>query len=324
MSDPQARTGSYAELEKRIRLEILPLFELAIAGGQAVYRNPNLSFCWEAIEAEPCRCKAIEDSEVDESLLADADLLSDPRHGGVPAYEACRQCPVAKQIRPSVVEELGEAFNTLIHRLTERENLIANAANLTRSLASSLEDMDHENRVIRTQMIRDVLTGCYNRHHMNDRLLKEVERCQGRRRKLSVLMLDLDDFKRFNDTFGHLEGDKVLSRFGRHLRESLRDYDMAFRYGGEEFLVMLPDTDTQGALIVAERIRKGFGTLVFEVPATPMHASECVSMTVSIGLAEYRGGLSALELLEEADQALYRAKNEGKDRIETNANLLPV
>lgn len=324
MSDPQASQPSYAEIEERIRKEILPLFELAIAGGRAVYRNPLLSLCWEAIESEPCRCRAIEDPEVHENRLLEADVLNDPRNGGSPPYDACRGCPVAARIRPTIIEELGESFNTLLHKLTERENLIANAANLTRSLASSLEDMDHENRVIRTQMIRDVLTGLYNRHHMNDRLAKEVERCQGRRRKLVVLMLDLDDFKRFNDTYGHLEGDKVLARFGRHLRESLRDYDMAFRFGGEEFVVMLPDTDAAGAMLVAERIRKGFRELVFEVPATPFQDAERVSMTVSIGLAEYGNGQGALELLEEADQALYQAKHQGKDRIVTFRHPVPV
>jgi len=315
MSDPQAVQPSDAEIEARIRKEILPLFELAIAGGHAVYRNPLLSQCWQAIEAEPCLCRAVEDQEVGPNGLLETDVLNDPRNGGTPPYEACRGCPVAARIRPTIIEELGEAFNTLLHKLTERENLIADAANLTRSLASSLEDMDQENRIIRTQMIRDVLTGLYNRHHMNDCLAKEVERCQGRSRKLAVLMLDLDDFKRFNDTFGHLEGDKVLARFGRHLRESLRDYDMAFRYGGEEFLVMLPDTDAAGAMLVAERIRKGFRELVFEVPASQFRDGERVSMTVSIGLAEYDDGKGVLELLEKADQALYQAKHQGKDRI---------
>lgn len=324
MSEQPNPQASYAELEERIRREILPLFELAIAGGRAVYRNPHLARCWEAIEAEPCRCRAIEDSEVAEEHFLDADVLTGDRTVSSPPFAACRECPVSRRVNPTVVEELGEAFNTMIHRLSERENLIANAANLTRSLASSLEDMDHENQLIRTQMIRDVLTGLYNRHHMNDRLLQEVERCQNRRRKLCVLMLDLDDFKHFNDSFGHLEGDKVLARFGRHLRESLRDYDLAFRYGGEEFLVMLPDTDADEAMIVAERIRGAFARIIFEVPATSIHPSECVSMTVSIGLAEYRGGLSALELLEEADQALYRAKHGGKNRIETNQPVLAV
>ena len=322
MSEQQSPNSSYAELEERIRSEILVLFEAALTGLRPVYRNKHLSYCWDAVDSDPCRCKAVEEGEVEEYTMN--DLAAAQRDMGltVRPYSACQQCDVFKDVCPTVVEELGEAFNTLLHKVRESDGVIADATSLTRSLASSLEDMDFENRVIREQMITDTLTGLFNRHHMNDQLLAEVDRCHNRRRHMCLIMIDLDDFKSFNDTFGHLEGDKVLARFGRHLKSCLREYDMAFRYGGEEFLVMLPDTMADDARLVAERVRRGFSEITFEVPANRDHSGGKVELTVSGGLVEYQNGMGAIEMLEITDQCLYAAKRDGKNQINVYSSLV--
>jgi diguanylate cyclase (GGDEF)-like protein len=324
MSNQQPTTESYAELEKRIRSEILVLFEEAIAGQRPIYRNKNMSHCWDAVDDDPCRCKAVEEGEIEEYTMNDLAVAQQDSGSTIRPYSACQECAVFKDVCPTVVEELGEAFNTLLHKMRASDEVIADATTLTRSLASSLENMDFENKVIREQMITDPLTGLYNRHHMNDSLLAEVERCHNRRRHLCLVMLDLDDFKTFNDTYGHLEGDKVLSRFGRHLKSCLREYDTAFRYGGEEFLIMLPDTMTDDARLVAERIRRGFADIVFNVPSSRDHVGGEIGLTVSGGLVEYKNGMGAIELLEIADQSLYAAKRQGKNQIHAHSSLVEV
>lgn len=127
----------------------------------------------------------------------------------------------------------------------------------------------------------------------------------------------IDDFKALNDSHGHLQGDKVLARLGRHLMACVRDTDQAFRYGGEEFLIVMPDTVSEDARIVAERIRERFASLVFDVPSHGDENAAARSLTLSGGIGSYENGMGAVELLESADQALYAAKHRGKDRIET-------
>jgi len=124
-------------------------------------------------------------------------------------------------------------------------------------------------------------------------------------------MIDVDDFKLINDTFGHTCGDKMLSFLGHMLHDYLRKCDRPFRYGGEEFVVVLPDTDLTIAWVVAERIRITFEREQFEFEAKD--GTKTVSRTISIGLAGYELGMSVSALIKRADEAMYKAKSEGKN-----------
>ena len=121
--------------------------------------------------------------------------------------------------------------------------------------------------------------------------------------------MDVDDFKQYNDTYGHLEGDEVLIELGELIRNSLRDTDSAYRYGGEEFTIILPETSKDHALIVAERIRKEFEGVAF-CPGK----DSAVHKTVSIGVIQYKNKEKLENLIKRADQAMYQAKNQGKSR----------
>lgn len=150
--------------------------------------------------------------------------------------------------------------------------------------------------------IIDGLTGLYNRRHLDEVLLREIERAKRYRQPLALLMLDIDDFKKYNDTHGHLAGDKLLKDLAHFLLNAVRAADMVFRYGGEEFIVLLPHTFKQEAVEVAKRI------LNLERQKMPM--------TISIGLAYLLDEvLSKDELIEQADSALYQAKRLGKKQI---------
>lgn len=161
------------------------------------------------------------------------------------------------------------------------------------------------------QSVTDRLTELYNHGHLKQRLDEEFKRAARFGHPLSLIMLDLDDFKAFNDTFGHMRGDVLLRAVSDVIRANLRSMDLAARYGGEEFVVVLPETDADGSALVAERIREGVEALRLEGPE-----SAPVLKTVSAGVATFpNDAASALRLLESADAAMYRAKREGKNRV---------
>ena len=165
--------------------------------------------------------------------------------------------------------------------------------------------------------ITDRLTGLYNRAYFKHFLSLETKRSKRRRDLVSLLMIDLDDFKQFNDTLGHLVGDELLREFGDLLKNSSREVDFVARYGGEEFVVVLPYTDNRGALTYAENIRKRIEDHFFSCLSSYAQKGP----TVSIGAATFPCDASSVEeLIHKADMALYRAKNEGKNRICLSAN----
>ena len=160
--------------------------------------------------------------------------------------------------------------------------------------------------------ITDELTGMFNYRYLQQRLDDEIERARRYSRSLSMLMIDVDDFKGFNDTHGHIAGDVALSELGDVMRSSVREIDIVCRYGGEEFSVILPETDAEGAFVVAEKIRESIATHLF----ADADGSRIVHVTVSIGLATFPGSAVDKEsLLRQADDALYQAKHLGRDRV---------
>jgi len=155
----------------------------------------------------------------------------------------------------------------------------------------------------------DPLTGLSNRRHIEPQLAAETARAQRHRATFSVLMADLDHFKQVNDRYGHDTGDEVLREVARRLKRMLRTEDRPVRWGGEEFLVLLTDTDADQAAIVAEKIRAALADTPIEVNG------HSIDMTISIGLAQHQGEDDPLDLIRRADQALYRAKDEGRNRV---------
>jgi len=156
----------------------------------------------------------------------------------------------------------------------------------------------------------DDLTLLYNRRYVNDVLPREMDRARRYGHDLSVLMLDLDHFKKVNDTHGHEIGDQILRGLGDRLRAFGRFADVPSRWGGEEFLVVLPETGASRAREVAERLRRGAGEQPYRTDAGP------VRVTLSIGVASLQAGDDPTSLVRRADEALYRAKRAGRNRVE--------
>jgi diguanylate cyclase (GGDEF)-like protein len=187
------------------------------------------------------------------------------------------------------------------------------AASLASHAVVALENA-RLHRIVERQALVDGLTGLANRRQCEDALGTELARVERFGGSLAVVMADLDSFKDVNDRFGHPAGDSVLREFARLLQESLRDIDLASRWGGDEFLLVLPGTDLEGATRVAERIRSALaGRIVLSVDGTP------IPVKASFGVAATPPATTASELFAAADAALYEAKRAGKNRVEAAA-----
>ncbi len=281
--------------------------------------------------------------------LADAavvDLADDPQHGlfqaaeephdcvvistGFDTFDPLRLCsqlrsldrtrflPIILIAEPGederVVRALELGVNDYIVRPIDRQELVARL----RTQVKRKRYNDHLRASV-TQTIEmavtDGLTGLHNRRYLDSHVQTLFDRAQARSRPLSVMMTDLDRFKSINDAYGHDGGDAVLREFARRLRKNVRGIDLACRFGGEEFVVVMPDTDGEIAERVAERVRSEIERAPFEISRGVF-----VTVTVSVGVATLiRAGDSVDALMKRADKGLYEAKNAGRNRVVARA-----
>ncbi|HEX5801943.1 MAG TPA: diguanylate cyclase [Azospira sp.] len=172
------------------------------------------------------------------------------------------------------------------------------------------EELRQSEERYRVLSITDGMTGLYNARHFAQRLCEEMERSQRYRHPLALMVMDVDNFKQFNDTWGHVEGDQVLIRLAECITACLRRTDQAFRYGGEEFVVLLPETDMEAAMAAAERVR----TMFADSEISPV-ADSSVRCTASIGVTLFIPGESPRDFVARADSGTYEAKRQGKNRV---------
>jgi len=174
----------------------------------------------------------------------------------------------------------------------------------------ALKALQESEKRYRELSIIDDLTQLYNSRHFYAQLTKETERSNRYEQPLTLLLMDIDKFKKFNDTYGHVEGDNVLSRLGQIIKRCLRETDSAYRYGGEEFTILLPMTTSEDGLAIAKRIQDELRKEAF----SPVLGQE-VYVTVSIGLAQYKPKEDIKAFVHRIDQFMYQAKKKGRDRI---------
>ncbi len=215
----------------------------------------------------------------------------------------------------SIERELLERVFEIIRTADDRDTRVQTLEDRIITLQRDNLELIVKNQVLSDVSARDALTGLYNRPYVLEKIDSELNRALRHGSPISLLMLDIDFFKRINDEYGHPAGDEVLKGIGRVLRESCRVYDVAGRYGGEEFCVVLPETKLGSTTTVAERIRA-------RLAAAPIDAGDvAISVTASIGVAGVDATaedavLSAAMLIDRADRALYSAKHQGRNRVE--------
>jgi len=192
-----------------------------------------------------------------------------------------------------------------------QRDVYAELTRLNDQLLAMQHELEKKNSALERLAYYDTLTGLLNRRAILEKLDEWLVHARRYDDRLSVVMVDLDNFKQVNDSLGHRTGDRVLSDVANMMRRSLRRTDFCGRYGGEEFLIILPHTDAAGAAVMAERMRSA-------VEGTPMHAPRAkkFGVTASFGVAEWCDGDSEDLLVGRADAALYKAKEHGRNRVE--------
>jgi two-component system cell cycle response regulator len=201
--------------------------------------------------------------------------------------------------KPFEAEELIARVHVAIRLKRERDQLRTNA-----------EEASMRAELAQEQAMTDALTGLLNRYGLQHILTREQSEARRYYRTLSCLLIDLDNFKTINDTYGHAIGDLVLQQIARVLAEAVRGSDTVFRYGGEEFLVLLPETDLEGAIALGEKIRVAAASRPFG------DGEHIFKLTLSVGASSLGDNESGNDMIARADMALYHAKEEGRNRVE--------
>lgn len=211
--------------------------------------------------------------------------------------------------------EVVQALFEVIHASEENAVRVEELRKQMQRLEREHCDLTIKNRILSEVSARDSLTGLYNRWYVVDKIEAEINRSLRHGSPMSLMMLDIDHFKRINDTYGHPAGDVVLQTVGKLLKDSCRVYDVPGRYGGEEFCILFPQINLQSAPNVPERIRQRL-----EMTELDLSGSQ-VGVTASIGIASVDARaddqvLNPAALIDRADRALYSAKNRGRNRVE--------
>jgi two-component system, cell cycle response regulator len=239
------------------------------------------------------------------------DLIRRIRGAGWPGYTYIILL-TARNDRQDVLDGLSTGADDYLTKPFHREELLARVGVATRILER--ETKLHESLAREEELaMRDSLTGLLNRRAMQERATAELNRAMRERNDVGLLMVDIDHFKTFNDQCGHLLGDRALAHVAEVLRGTVRDYDFVGRWGGEEFLVVLPGTSLAQASLVADRIQS-------TMAARPLALGDRVppALQLSLGVTAFspqQGPRTMDQLLEEADAALYRAKAQGRNRV---------
>ncbi|WP_417452041.1 PleD family two-component system response regulator [Kordiimonas sp.] len=230
------------------------------------------------------------------------------------SFEETRHVPILVMVDDGntklLVRALEMGVNDYVVRPVDRMEFLARVK--TQLKRKRYADKLWENFHLSMQLATtDAVTGLYNRHYLTSHLETRIQAAQSAGKPLSVLMMDIDHFKKVNDTYGHAVGDLVLKEFANRIAKNIRGVDLAARYGGEEFVVMMPETPTDWAFMIGDRLRQEVCENPFEVglPGGP------INVTVSLGVATSGEKQSPAQLLDAADKALYSAKSSGRNRV---------
>jgi diguanylate cyclase (GGDEF)-like protein len=234
-----------------------------------------------------------------------ADVTQDPRFVVLPA----NQTPIAAMLCVPLIAR-GERVGVVTATSEQVGAFDSSDLELVKFIATTIA-LDIENVRLHRVAVTDPLTGAYNREFLHQRLPSEIEAAIDRDRPLSIAIVDVDHFKAVNDQYGHGVGDVVLAEVARRLRGAIRGGDLLVRYGGEEFLTVLPRADAGRAWEVGERMRQRVAERAFDVGD-----GLALLLRISIGIAQWRIGETMPDLIERADAAMYGAKQRGRNRVE--------
>lgn len=261
--------------------------------------NDTFNLMWPST----CRDKRI--AEVVAAIKNEKTILTEDKKIGVfpltGEHNTILGCVVAK----SSIDSLNPEEISYIEQLTQQSSITINRANAYAEILKYATS--------------DALTGLNNRRQFEERLKQEVSNAKRQKHNLCAIMLDIDYFKKVNDTYGHYAGDVVLKKVATLIKSALREYDIPSRYGGEEFIILLPSTKIEDAFIVAERLRKTVEDTKIDIPNEKGDAiAYTLNITISSGVYQFKETDTAQEFYQNADKALYIAKENGRNRVIIN------
>lgn len=250
------------------------------------------------------RCSSIAEGKLDERLSAHT---SDELNDLIEAFNTMSEhLSLSNARRDDAEAELKKTLDELEERVQERTKDLKEA---NTQLLQEIAERKRAEKALEEAARTDALTGLLNRRAMLEQLQEQVQAFHSEHKPFSLLLCDIDFFKRINDTYGHPEGDVVIKSVARHLRDTVSAASLVSRWGGEEFLLALPDTDLEGGRAVGEKIRENIRGNIYP-PSNPEHHA-----TLSIGVAAYMSEQRIEECIKHADDALYEAKRQGRDRV---------
>ncbi len=205
-----------------------------------------------------------------------------------------------------------ELISAAANRAIEKVRLITENHRLVHKLKNKNQELEKANTVLKSLACRDGLTGLFNHRYFQDSLTTELNRSGRHEEIFSLLFIDVDNFKQYNDTHGHLEGDRLLQILAGIMRKVIRKFDVLARYGGEEFVIILPETSKESARIMGEKMRR----IVESYPFEGRETQPLGNVTISVGISTYpEDGNDRYTLIQRADDAMYQAKNNGRNAV---------
>ena len=305
----------------RLEEEIIPLLKEVLSSHSSSYSNPGIISCRDSLDCTSSDCAHYEKSSDAEPCWQSAEpcCKGKPGASSITSYNGCFSCRVFQDSCPTIVEQIGEHTRNVSLLLNDQKQHIEayeqQIKSMQEDLNAALDQLRKKEREIQEIMITDKLTTLFNRQHLITVLEEEIARCQRYGRPIALMMIDIDEFRSFNDSYGNQAGDMMLSSIGTLIKENTRKFDRAFRYGGNEFIIVLPESDLTMAYIVAERIRKSFESSPFSLTGQESGKHENIPHSVSIGLtATFAFGtqdVSIEYLIAQTEASLLQAKEKG-------------
>jgi len=289
-------------LTNKFNFQHFALFEINSRGRELIYISSGESICNDIVKEDTILCRA---------YRTKSDVIS------TEFVKLCQECSCDGLEYICIPFDINDEYSLIISLTTKDKKEIALINRNIPSIKNYLEAAKPviESRILtaklRESSLKDGMTGLYNRRFLEEFIEQFMKQAKRNKGTYTILMLDVDFFKSVNDTYGHDVGDQVIVAIGKVLRESIRESDLAIRYGGEEFLVLLHNATQEGALMVAQKIHQTFSERIFEVGN-----GETMQKTISIGIAQYpNDGDTIWKCIKYADTALYVAKTTGRNKI---------
>ncbi len=301
---------------KELKKVINAMFDKGLAFSEEINKKLYWQFCSEKEEKELRNIRKTLQG-VSTTLLTEVNRLS----GQAEDYESSISNTATRLSEDVSIQEIKDVVGIIINETKALAGFGEKTKQKLKETTEELEELQIKFEQAKTDALVDFLTGAPNRKAFDETLIRYTKKAESDHKDLCLLIIDIDHFKKFNDEFGHVVGDDVLIFVANKIKGLVRGQDFLARFGGEEFVIILPETALAGAMTVAEHIRHFFAQAKLKTVKTSKPLGK---ITASIGIACYQSGESMEEFIKRSDQALYFAKESGRNQVATESDLIDL